>query len=189
MEIWKSINGYEGYYEISNLGNVCSLDRFVQAKRCSKYFLKGKRLKASPGKIGYPVVQLFKNGKSERIYVHRLVAEHFIPKVEGKEIVNHIDGNKANNHYRNLEWVTHSENHMHAFLTGLFVPGSSNKNGKVQGENNYKAKLKESDVIFILENARKNGGDMTTVELAKNFNVSRTAISAILNRRNWKHIN
>ena len=58
----------------------------------------------------------------------------------------------------------------------------------MQGENNYGAKLKENDVRFILENVRKNGGNMTTVELAEMFNVTRTAISAIVNRRTWKHI-
>lgn len=189
MESWKPIKGYEGYYEISNFGNVRSLDRKVKGKNGKFQSLKGKNLKTPPGKPGYPTVSLQINNIPKTFAVHRLVAKHFIPKVQGKDVVNHIDGNKTNNHHKNLEWVTHSENHMHAFLTGLFVPESSNKNGKVQGENNYGAKLKESDVRFILENTRKNGGNMTTVELAKKFNVSRTAISAIVNRRTWKHIN
>ena len=95
MEIWKNIEGYEGLYQVSNLGKV---------KR-NNHILK-------PGihKKGYTYVNLSKNGKVSTYRVHRLIAETFIDNPENKSEVNHKDENKLNNNVNNLEWVTRKEN-------------------------------------------------------------------------------
>lgn len=114
-EIWKDIQGYEGLYQVSNLGRVKSLARLdTRGQRVSE-----KILKLGKHRAGYFRVNLYKNGKMKQYLVHRLVALAFIPNPENKEQVNHIDGNKQNNVIENLEWCTHSENIQHAYRTGL----------------------------------------------------------------------
>ena len=99
-ERWKPIKEFEDLYQISDYGRVKSKSRRGG----------GGLLKASPNMVGYPVVQLRNKGQDIRMTVHRLVALHFIDEVEGKDIVDHIDRNRQNNHYTNLRWVTHTEN-------------------------------------------------------------------------------
>jgi|SRR5690606_24752201 len=81
----------------------------------------GRILKSSPDNKGYMTVRLYNNGRAKTFKVHRLVAEYFIPNTENKPQVNHIDGDKSNNDILNLEWVTNSENQIHAIKTGLRV--------------------------------------------------------------------
>lgn len=107
QEIYKPIKGYEGLYEVSNLGNVKSF------KRSEPKVLKPKMIK------GYSIVSLCIKGQRKQIAVHRLVAEAFIKRIPDKNEINHIDGNKTNNSVDNLEWCTHTENVRHAFKTGL----------------------------------------------------------------------
>ncbi len=114
MEIWKDINGYEGYYQISNRGNVRSVDRFDGV-----HDRAGTVIKQSLKPNGYLQVGLRKHNQRKWIGVHRLVAIHFIDNPENKPQVNHIDGNKQNNTVENLEWVTAKENQHHAARTGL----------------------------------------------------------------------
>ena len=98
MEKWRSIAGYEGLYEVSNLGSVRSLK-----------FGKTKILK--PGRVGgYLMVVLCKDGKVRCMKVHRLVASAFIPNPLGLETVNHIDEDKTNNDVSNLEWMSRTDN-------------------------------------------------------------------------------
>lgn len=105
-EIWKDIKGYEGMYQVSNLGRVKSLDRVgVDGK---KY--KGRERKVIVGKVGYKVVDLYIGGKRETKSIHRLIAESFIPNTNDNPEVNHIDHDKLNNSIENLEWVTRREN-------------------------------------------------------------------------------
>lgn len=106
QEIWKDIEGYEGLYEISSLGNV---------RRAPS----GRILKQNKNSYGYSHVGLSKEGKVKMICVHRLIANAFIPNPQNKPQVNHIDGNKSNNSISNLEWVSQKENIIHAFKTGL----------------------------------------------------------------------
>lgn len=131
QEIWKDIEGYEGLYQVSNLGNIKSLKR----KTWNGYiFVQKEDLILKPGLNAkkYLYVSLSKDNKTHTYRVHRLVAQTFIPNPENKPQVNHIDGNKSNNNVDNLEWCTNSENQIHAFKLGLkpsFI-GSKNPNCK-----------------------------------------------------------
>ena len=110
QEIWIDIEGYEGLYQVSNLGNIRSLN----------YNRTGKtRTLKTCIKKDYVVINLCKNNMKKNYQVHRLVAQAFIPNCENKTEVNHIDGNKENNAVDNLEWATRSENMQHAFKNGL----------------------------------------------------------------------
>lgn len=109
-EIWKDIQGYEGLYQVSNLGNVKSLNW----NHCNQQKLLSLDFNGTETKGRYYKVTLFKNHKRKGHLVHRLVAEAFIPNPKNKPQVNHIDGNKINNCVSNLEWVTEKENVNHA---------------------------------------------------------------------------
>lgn len=109
MEIWKNIEEYEGLYQISNLGKVRSLDRYVTDVNKTQ-FIKGKNLKAGDNGKGYLIVSLLKNGFRKNHYIHRLVAKHFLENYDSKKVVNHKDFNTKNNSVNNLEVVTQKEN-------------------------------------------------------------------------------
>ncbi len=123
-EIWKDIIDWEGIYQISNYGNVRSLDRFIAVKSKKGRFLAGKVRKLLFMKNGYVSVNLVdtESGKSTRNSVHVFVAQSFIKNTENKPCVNHKDGNKHNNFVNNLEWCTYKENAQHALKTGLTKP-------------------------------------------------------------------
>lgn len=109
-EIWKDVSGYEGVYQISNRG------------RLRRMFKKGERLlSGKKDKDGYIEVILSKKQNKKFFRLHRLVADAFIENPENKPAVNHKDKNVQNNDVTNLEWVTHSENIVHSFLTGRNV--------------------------------------------------------------------
>lgn len=107
------------------------------------------------------------------MFVHRLVAEKYIPNPEGKEQVNHKDGNKLNNTVENLEWVTNQENRTHAVIKGLHLTG----------EQCSYAKLSENDVIFIREH-----NEITTKDLSNLFQVSESTIRDIRAKKTWKQL-
>ena len=108
-EIWKQINGYEGLYEVSNLGNVRSVERRVWS-RGFYITLKGKPKKQVIDKRGYCIVFLSKDGKEKTHRVHRLVANAFIQNPYNKPEIDHINTNKQDNRADNLKWVTPKEN-------------------------------------------------------------------------------
>ena len=110
MEIWKPISGYEGFYEVSNLGRIRSLERIVECSDGRKRKIKDRTLKGSSYSGGYSGVTLHKDGCAKFVNIHRIVAEAFVPNPLEKEEVNHKDENPSNNHASNLEWVTHKEN-------------------------------------------------------------------------------
>ena len=111
MEIWKDVKGYEGYYQISNMGNVRSVDR-VRRKSNHGYdaHIKGKVIKQRSQKNGYKCVTIYKDGVAKTVRVHRLVAAAFVPNPNGYGEVNHIDENVENNCANNLEWCSRSYN-------------------------------------------------------------------------------
>ena len=113
-EIWQDIIGFEGRYQVSNLGNIRSI-RTNHGKYQERLLVQRVRSK----KCKYLYVQFSVNDLPYHEAVHRVVAKAFIPNPENKPMVNHIDGNKTNNVVENLEWVTCSENHKHAFQLGL----------------------------------------------------------------------
>ena len=124
-EEWRDIEGYEGLYQVSNLGNVKSLERVVNGGNA--YYVKPeKNLKLNEMKIGYSRVTLTKDAKQDQFYVHRLVAKAFIPNPDGFNEVDHIDADRKNNNVSNLRWVTHFENMMHSKELGRNHDGSYN---------------------------------------------------------------
>lgn len=119
METWKEIEGYEGVYEISNYGNVQSLNRTYVNKKGFIYKVKSKMLKPAKNKYGYLQVGLSLNCKISSFTIHTLVAKAFILNPNNKPTVNHKDGNKENNHTSNLEWATKSEQAIHSLEHNL----------------------------------------------------------------------
>lgn len=107
-EVWKDIEGYEGLYQISNLGRVKSLER--GHKTLSKYIQKEKILSTRVGIRGYCVVTLYKHNKSKQIPIHRLIAKAFIPNPKNKPCIDHINTIRTDNRIENLRWVSHKEN-------------------------------------------------------------------------------
>ena len=175
-EIWKDIEGYEDYCQISSHGRVRTYDRFIESRWGTPFLVKG-RIRGFSKRRGYHGVVITKNGIRTTISVHRTVAETFIPNPKNKSQVNHLDGVKTNNYVKNLNWVTNLENMEHAWETGLF-------DGRDQrGENCYNSKLNEFQVRVI-----RKCHDLTHEELAKVFNVCRPSITMIKNYTTWKNV-
>lgn len=182
-EVFVDIPKCEGYYQVSNHGNVRSLDRVIKEKTGKTQTLKGRILKPRINRGGYYYVGLRKNGSKATFAIHQLVAQAFIPNPKNKRTVNHIDGNKLNNNVTNLEWATYSENLEHAYKTGLRTSVSL----KAVGQKNYKRKLKPEQVINIKRLLAE--GNLTHKEIANQFNVARRTITEIKSGRRWKHLN
>jgi len=180
-EIWLPIEGYEGFYEISNLGGVRSLDRVI-AQRISRESdttytrnMKGIILSQNLSGAGYYFVNLIKPGiKKKPCEIHRMVASAFIDKHYSHEKLEvcHNDGNKLNNYYRNLRWDTRSNNHKDKTLHGT----------NLIGELNPMATFKPEEVILIRHST------LTYEVLAQIYNTSISQISRIKNYKIWKHI-
>lgn len=142
-EIWKDIPSYEGYYQVSNLGNFRSLPRRVRYKSNGWRNYPSKTLLTETTKDNYQRIVLMKEGVKTRYQAHRLVALAFIPNPDNKPFINHIDGNKSNNNADNLEWCTASENVTHADITGL------RDMSKHHPSNSKKIKCLETGEIFV----------------------------------------
>jgi hypothetical protein len=175
MEIWKDIEGYDGRYEISNHGNVRNKGYVVEDSWGRKRKIAKRVMKNSLDANGYFRVNLPIGGKAKVIHIHVLVCRHFVSRVYGKNSVNHIDGNKLNNHFSNLEWCTQRENIQHAFRTGLV---------NNTGENHGYSKLTNEQVLEI----RSLEGQFIQKDIGKMFGISREQVGTILRRQQWKHI-
>lgn len=112
-EIWKDIKGYEGLYQVSNIGRVKSLERTVIRKNGRKQTIRERILKRSANQDGYLQIDLYDSYGKKRFAVHRLVCEAFHQNPKNKPCVNHIDEDKTNNTASNLEWCTAKENCNH----------------------------------------------------------------------------
>lgn len=157
-EIWKDIKGYEGLYQISSYGNVRSLPRQKT---------KGGLLsKAKNGRNGYYFVNLYANGIGKRYFVHKLVAQAFIPNPKNKPQINHKNGNKLDNYATNLEWVTCKENIEHAYRhqlhkTKQVIQVKDNKIVKVYRNSLFASKktgIIQSSIWYCLNGRQKTAG-------------------------------
>ena len=114
-EVWRDVVGYEGYYQVSNLGNVRSVDRCVTCKNGTVKNLRGNDIKLAYNKAcGYYYASLTKDNKRRLMSVHRLVAKAFIPNPEGLGYVDHINNVKTDNRASNLRWCTNQQNAIYA---------------------------------------------------------------------------
>ena len=130
IEEWRDIEGFEGYYQVSNLGRVKSLSRITKSKPGYYRFTYKRILKSYVSTNGYKMVSLRKESKTHYRTVHRLVTKAFIPNPENKGDVNHIDANRLNNKVENLEWATRSENIKHCIKLGRNKTPNKGKTGK-----------------------------------------------------------
>lgn len=176
-EIWKDIPGYEGRYQISDSGKVKSLARVSKSKYPGGNPVKMRILKSTINPGGYEVVILCKDAKTKCIGIHRLIATAFIPTINGKDHINHKNGNRLDNTIENLEWCTNQENQTHSW--------KHNSRQPLRGENNGHAKIKPEDVVEI---RRLRSEGYTYIEIGKRFNLSRPSVQDIIYRRTWKHV-
>jgi hypothetical protein len=177
-EVWADVRGYEGLYQVSTYGRVKSLDRAV---RCNGGFrlVKEQTLKPLPHDDGrYLQVGLSREYKVTHHFIHRLVAQAFIPNPHNKPEVNHKDLNGCNNYISNLEWMTRKENIKHAMKNGRGPCGP-------KGSKSTWAKLTESQVRDIL---RRVAAGERTCEVARRYDVSDSTVSTIKMRQAWKHV-
>ncbi len=166
-EEWRDVKGYEGLYQVSNLGRARSFHN--QYGRVIKPVLTQK---------GYLQVTLSKNGKSRTRPLHILVAQAFIPNPLNKPQVNHMDGNPLNNRFDNLEWATSKENIQHAYKTGLAKSGANHKN----------AKLTEYQVKEIRRDYIKGDPQYGAMAFAEKFNVNVGVIWGVIYHKTYKNV-
>lgn len=172
-EIWKDIQGYEGLYQVSNLGRVKSLGRFIDRLVTGNYWQEERILKPNKTKHGYLMVALRKNNKPNYFKVHRLVAITFIPNPENKPQIDHINAIKTDNTVNNLRWVTAKENVNNPLnmvhLIGKNHPMFGKKHSeetknKMRGKNNPRAhKVRNLETKEIFD---------TVTEAEKKYNLS-----------------
>jgi len=163
MEVWKQIKDYPCYM-VSDLGRVKSLK-----------FDKEKILKGGIDTRGYRMVPLRNDKGRKTILIHRIVAFAFLDIVDGKNCVNHKDGNKTNNVLNNLEWCTQKENVKHSYQNGLCKSKEGNSNGR--------ALLDEKKVLEI-----RSKQTSKVCDLAREYNVSWSCIKSIILKQTWTHI-
>lgn len=167
-EIWKDIEGYVGYYQVSNLGRVKSLKRININSRT----VHSRILKPSIG-WGYFHVVLSKDNVKESKRVHRLVGFAFIANPLNYDQINHKDGNKQNNHSENLEWCNSKQNINHALETGLRIRSHS------------KLSWLDAQNIRALHANKKGSYN----QLARQFNVSKATIRNVVKKRTFRQTN
>jgi len=169
-EIFKDVPNYEGLYQVSNLGNVKSLDRYVKQKDKRGVLItanyKGRILKKDLVRNGYYRVTLSRGDKQKRFQVHRLVCFAFLENPLNKPCVNHKDGNGMNNELTNLEWCTYSENERHSI--------------DVLGKINGNKKLTDSQVEDIRLNAKKRVNISSYMD---KYKVTRNVVLNVLNNK------
>lgn len=178
-EVWKGIPGYEARYQVSNFGRVKALPvrLFVRSNNTRLY--RGKIKASTKMRNGYMATWLKVDNKKKIVYVHRLIAEAFIPNPDSKPQINHRDGDKCNNKLSNLEWVTAEENAQHAQLTGLA--------NNPKGEDNGRAVLSKEEALKIKTLCQTH----TTEEIRLLLGLPKTKRYLIANircGRIWKHL-
>jgi hypothetical protein len=175
-EIFMDVIGYEGLYQVSNLGRVKGLPKQVKMPNGSLKFYTEYIKKSCISKTGYERMTLNKNGVRRNHTIHKLVYDSFIGIKIKKHQINHIDGNKLNNKINNLEYITASENIKHAFRIGLkksFL-GNTHANSKIS-----------RDVAIKIKYDHKN---LYQWQVAEKYNVSQQLVGLIRSGKRWPHI-
>ena len=166
------VKGYEGLYSVTQDGRIWS-------------HINGKWLKPGDSGTGYKFVILYKDGIKTKCPVHRLVAKTFSDNPEGKLQVNHIDGDKTNNHINNLEWVNQSENNQHAWDIGLRKSSEAHKqSARKTGFNNRM--FSDSEVYYIRKMCKEFNFSQATT--AKFFQTSIQNIHNIVNYKTYSEV-
>jgi hypothetical protein len=165
-EIWKDIEGYEGKYQISNYGRI----KILRPRYKDKIYM-------NPSADNYGYLHCTLSNSRKEIKVHRVVAETFIPNLENKPMVNHIDGNKQNNRTDNLEWATAHENNLHA-----------NRIGLAGGLKHNKSKFNEKQIIFIRKMYKPYDKMLGAKALSELFEVSQTTIKRVAKNKTYRLI-
>lgn len=176
-EVWKPVVGYEGEYEVSDIGRVRSVARPVRNRWGTETIRSSKLRAIGVKREGYRFVNLFRKQHGKPMYVHRLVAMAFLPNPNDYPQVNHLDGDKSNNRSSNLEWCTGSVNCRHAINENLY--------DQARGESTPMAKVTERDV---LEMRRLWRAGIMQKDIAEKFGVGRKAVTKIVNYQRWKHV-
>lgn len=184
-EIWKEIPGYEGLYQVSNLGRVRTIERYVTEKNGKTRIKKSIIRKFVVSNSGYAQVTLTCKYKMKLCTVHRLVAITFLEKVSGKNIVNHINGIKTDNSLSNLEWCNKSENELHSYrvLNKINIP---------KGKPNYLS-MKKVCQYDLKGNHIKTYDSITMASKETNTNRQKISDVCIGKRKKtnnfiWKHL-
>lgn len=174
-EEWRDVVGYEGYYQVSNLGRVRALDRTVQHAYSGTQSLKGHMLTPFRGSEPYYSVMLSKNGKAKSLRVHRLVATAFVPNPDRLNCVNHKDGNKLNNSASNLEWCTQRRNVQHAIDHELLTFDHAGFGSWSKESREHFSKVRKKAIV------RSDGKRYEcTAEAAKDLGVTYSAVMHVL---------
>ena len=168
-EIWRDVVGYEGLYQVSNIGRVKSF-----------YSLGERLLTPSSNKSGYMYVVLTKDGVRKSCKVHTLVARAFLPNPENKPVVHHKDSNRSNNRVENLQWVTHQENTAYAVQKGSY--------DKEGGCDSPFAKLTEEDVRYIRKHYRSRSHEFGSNALARKFGVCKNTILNVVGHITYENV-
>ena len=179
-EEWKECVGFEGYYEVSNLGNIKTVAR-VGTKSNGRKLIVKERILAQSNARGYKHVTLKVNGSRKDMRVHRLVAMAFLDNAENKEMVNHIDGCKSNNLLSNLEWATRSENELHAYRTGL--KKSSDLHKRRTSESNKQRRTLDEDTVRYIRKSK-----LSQYKLSEEIGISRSMIGLIKQRKRYEDV-
>lgn len=187
-EVWKDIKDYEGLYQVSNMGNVRSMDRTTIGKHGKIMYFKGKNISPTDNGFGYYIVNLRKNGICKVFLVHRLVAMTFIKNNNPLlNIVNHKDENKTNNNVENLEWCTQKYNAN--YMNALKNKADTYKENQSKGLHK-KNRVRKTVIITNISTGEELEFDNLSMA-GKFIGVSRAATSKTINGgmdsvRGWK---
>lgn len=175
QEEWKAVVGFEGFYEVSQMGNVRSLQRQIETSRGVRT-LNARRMTPFANDKGYWKVAITKHGTEHWKCIHKLVAEAFLQNPLMLPEVDHIDGDKNNNGFSNLRWSSRLDNIRSAWNLGLYPSGAEINS----------AKLSEQQVREIRQLYSDHSTPVRT--LAKLYGVGSSTIFRILHRTAWKRL-
>ena len=176
-EVWKAIEGYEGLYQISNLGRIKSLARLVKGRPPGFKPIKERMMRCRPDKDGYLRVALCLNSNYKVIGLHQLLARHFVPNPNGNSLVCHKNGNNKDNRVENLYWGTIYDNAQDSLKHGTMAIG--------ERSNLSTLNLKQVRVIKHIKNINPK---VNQAFIGRVFGVKSATISAIYKGRNWKQV-